>query len=1184
MRWPCPGSPEGRSPFEGEVVNDAYRKAEDANVRYFFTWNVNEFVLWDRSRWDVPLLERRVNVWKLGLDLSSPDQVARPETLEYIRTRFLPDLLRDLADIYTGRRRNWELPPDDIFIRSLESHLDWPVQLLRLYLAGKSDSDRTFNHRLQGWLSSQDRPFVRTDAEQWRATLDATARSLAYVWANRIIFYKALRARFPELTRLELRSSVTTPSQAQAAFDALFRRAVEVSGDYEPLLFPGTHDWATKLVFEPDSALDAWRGLLRGVESIDFKQVRSDVVGRIFQKLTSPEERHRFGQHFTGDDAVDLINAFCIRGAENRVLDPACGSGSFLVRAYYRKKRLDPRRTHEQLLSELFGCDIALHPAHLATLNLAAREINDEANYPRVARRDFFDLQPDRPFVELPDGRGGSQSVKLPLLDAVVGNPPYVRQEKIGKEEKLKLARLVTHAWPDLALSGRADLHCYFWPVATKLLTPDGYFGFLTSSSWLDVEYGFALQGWILRHFRLVAVLESADEPWFTDARVKTCATILQRCEDEQRRMENLVRFVKFRRPLADVIGVPSGEHEDRRQRAAEKLVRRIESATTDQHDDDLRLILKRQRGLSEDGVRAGSVLAGQAGNSGEDDEDVEGDEGLEIPHGGHLSIAHVNSEYRAGKWGRYVRAPDFYFRIMREFGPRFRPLGDLVDVRFGVKTGCDAFFMPRDVTRRTLDECESDTEFQSRTGARRRDVAAGRLKIIEDGAGVLHPIESAYVAAEVHSLMNVDRPVVRRDDVDRLVLLVGASLAEIRGTWAHRYIQYGKTANFASKKSAAKPVPERSTVAARELWYDLTKLVRPGFAFWPMAQQYRHIVPANPDALICNHNLFDISSEQVSEREQIALTAVLNSTLIGLFKTFYGRFAGTEGNLKTEVVDVNLLEVPDVRGISEELCGRLEGALESMQERDVGRLIEEQLMDCHLPERARKIAAGPIVLSDELQRSDRRALDDAVFELLGVAEPQHRKQLVDALHEETALHFRAIRVVEIQKMRQRAATAERKLNVHDLAADCWDAAGLDDATPLKEWVERQPSASQAINIPEERPASLSPSPMFDPSTAYFGRDRSKTRDYASRGQAELVVRLAELGISGPIRLPAELEPAMRLLDAVDHRLKKAEARFEEIAASRVGSNGNLQEQVVDLLMRWFILGRRPPDGNAARA
>ena len=36
----------------------------------------------------------------------------------------------------------------------------------------------------------------------------------------------------------------------------------------------------------------------------------------------------------------------------------------------------------------------------------------------------------------------------------------------------------------------------------------------------------------------------------------------------------------------------------------------------------------------------------------------------------------------------------------------------------------------------------------------------------------------------------------------------------------------------------------------------------------------------------------------------------MLNSTLVGLIKTFYGRFAGTEGNLKTEVLDVNLIDI----------------------------------------------------------------------------------------------------------------------------------------------------------------------------------------------------------------------------------------------------------------------------------
>jgi hypothetical protein len=101
-----------------------------------------------------------------------------------------------------------------------------------------------------------------------------------------------------------------------------------------------------------------------------------------------------------------------------------------------------------------------------------------------------------------------------------------------------------------LKLSGRSDLHCYFWPHAASFLRDNGWFGFLVSSSWLDVEYGFALQEWALGNFRIHAILESTAEPWFEDARVKTCAVIMQRCKDEANRMSNAVKFVRLTVPL----------------------------------------------------------------------------------------------------------------------------------------------------------------------------------------------------------------------------------------------------------------------------------------------------------------------------------------------------------------------------------------------------------------------------------------------------------------------------------------------------------------------------------------------------------------------------------------------------------------------------------------------------------
>ncbi len=574
-------------------------------------------------------------------------------------------------------------------------------------------------------------------------------------------------------------------------------------------------------------------------------------------------------------------------------------------------------------------------------------------------------------------------------------------------------------------------------------------------------------------------------------------------------------------------------------------------------------------------------VLRGTQLHEGTPDDEGDSDNGS----GGPSPLIHVSDgEYVAGKWGRYVRAPNFYFEIMQRFGRRFAPLGTLAAIRRGITSGCDAFFMPRDVTEELLRECNTPRIFRQRSGgAPRKDVESRKLVIIQAGDGSVHPVEAEFLAPEVHSLMKVDRPVVHARDLDRLVLLVSQSMKDLRGTWVHKYLKYGEQATFASKKSKPVPVPQRSTCAARDPWYDLTKLAKPGFAFWPMAQQYRHIIAGNPERLVCNHNLFDLRSDALKKREEQLLWGVLNSTLVGLFKNFCGRFAGTEGNLKTEVVDVNLLEVPDPRGIDPSIAKKLTSAVKAMSRRTVGRLIEEQLMDCHSPEWARRLAAGPLFLSLELQQEDRRALDDAVFELLGVNEVVERSQLVQQLHEATALHFRHIRVVEIEKQEQRTRSASKRFSVQELAADAWDAAELEDATPLDEWLGKQPECTAAVNVPDERPAMMSPSPMFDPDAVYFGKKQSVHVDCQSNGQAKVVVQIANLGISGWVKVPEDNEPCLCLRKRVAERVSQARKRFGELADSRT-SDPRIQAQIVDQLMRWFTLGKAKKERSDATA
>ena len=102
-------------------------------------------------------------------------------------------------------------------------------------------------------------------------------------------------------------------------------------------------------------------------------------------------------------------------------------------------------------------------------------------------------------------------------------------------------------------------------------------------------------------------------------------------------------------------------------------------------------------------------------------------------------------------------------------------------------------------------------------------------VKIIHAGDGSKFPIEAEYLQPEVHSLMTIDRPIVRAGDIDRVVLMVGKKEEELKGTHVARYLRHGKTAQFASSKSKAVPVPERPSCSGRDPWYDLTKLVESG-------------------------------------------------------------------------------------------------------------------------------------------------------------------------------------------------------------------------------------------------------------------------------------------------------------------------------------------------------------------
>jgi hypothetical protein len=735
---------------------------------------------------------------------------------------------------------------------------------------------------------------------------------------------------------------------------------------------------------------------------------------------------------------------------------------------------------------------------------------------------------------------------------------------------KEDLQALCATLWPGLKLGGRSDLHCYFWPAATAFLKDGGWFGFIVSSSWLDVEYGFALQEWILQHFRLHAILETQAEPWFEDARVKTCAVLLQRCEDEEMRREQLVRFVQLKVPLSEILGVRDDENS--RQISAERLRSAITRCKENKSSDHYRIIVKRQSDLWEEGLRAGRLFAAQktrtAGGDRAQDEQEES---------GLTELA--TSEYGGGKWGKYLRAPDLYFEIIERFTERFVQLGEIATIRFGVKSGCDAFFMPRDVGRAFLAKYPVGTWNDAPiygASCKRSEVESGAVTLVEAGDGTVHPIESEYLAPEVHSLMNVSRPLVTPAELNRVVLLVSEPLSQLKGKYVYRYLRFGEKSTFESTKSKAVPVPERATCAARDPWYDLT-YTNAGHLVWPKSQQYRHVVVFNSSRLVVNCNLYDVTVLDEDARPPKTAAAVLNSTLVALIKIYFGRYAGTEGNLKTEVVDVNLIELPDPRFASPAVRRKLNAAFDRLCERNTMPMVEEVFMQCHSPERAANLALEPVSLPAELTMRDRRDLDLAVFEMLGVSDLAERENLCDRLYYETATHFRQVRIVEIQKQEQRAGSNAGRFAVGDLALDLWDALTDDDRTPLQKWIAQESAGGWAIPLPEGKASLPASDDMLDAQTVFFrSRDKStKAISVAcpSRSHAELVYTIASAELRGDFDLPLSSAEALALLTQFSERLSYIAIRADQLARSRASDEGQVAE-IAQLLTQWMIHGK----------
>ena len=335
-----------------------------------------------------------------------------------------------------------------------------------------------------------------------------------------------------------------------------------------------------------------------------FSVISADILGQVYERFLGkvievrsdgetttvtveekPEVRKAGGVYYTPSYIVDYIVENTVgallqevapaEAVQLRVLDPACGSGSFLTGAYqylldwhlsaYRENpaRYKNRIRHSAdgiilrieekrriLLDNIYGVDLDQNAVEVSKLSLLLKMLENEHDRPEIEEpllpdlsgnikwgnsligSDFFsgdelagkddeELLRVKPF-DWASGSGFGEIMAAGGFDAVIGNPPYVRQETLGKDFKDYAKRhFETYA-------GTADLYTYFIERGVKLLNENGLFGIIVANKWLRARYGKPLRQWLKKQ-AIREILDFGDLPVFQQATTYPCILTIRK-------------------------------------------------------------------------------------------------------------------------------------------------------------------------------------------------------------------------------------------------------------------------------------------------------------------------------------------------------------------------------------------------------------------------------------------------------------------------------------------------------------------------------------------------------------------------------------------------------------------------------------------------------------------------------
>lgn len=598
-------------PYAPSVIRQAFDYAAELGAPYFATYNGERFVLFRTFEEGKQLLQRATKSYVV----SSVEQ-------------FAGTVLDEIERLEEGEE-GWD-SFDDAFIQRIRTLHELITPELESAMADQIESDDAFRDSFVSWATKQGFEYDDAASDDQAMVRENFAEQAAYLLVNKIVFYKILEDS--DVYEDDVRPLAVSVNRVQEDLEEHFVDVVD-GVDFEAVF---EHDEVYGEI-PLDRISDRIREFILELEDEDLTQFDSDVIGRIYEGVIPAQRRHDLGEYYTPPAICDLITRLTVRDSDDRVLDPACGSGGFLVSAYHRKRDLLPegRGSHGRIIDQLYGIDVNRFPAHLTAINLAIQDLESYTERVNVEVNDFFHVEPDtqrfgreRASASGEDVEGGVVEA-LGDMDAVVGNPPYIRARNIDDKERI---RAHLSGIDGEFISKRMDIYGYFITHATAFLNADGKLGFIISDRWLDTAYGADLQDFICQNYEIRAVIKF-DKQAFTDALVGSSVVILNKQPEAEERDRNIATFLRIR----ESVGIDEIASIVEQEADPDVLV----------NHPDYRLVTREQHDLREN-----------------------------------------------EKWNVYFIAPPIYFDILSH--PKTTELQDLAEITRGLTTGANDFYYGR--------------------------------------------------------------------------------------------------------------------------------------------------------------------------------------------------------------------------------------------------------------------------------------------------------------------------------------------------------------------------------------------------------------------------------------------------------------------------------------------------------